>query len=563
MANLVESPPEYSVAANTEEYAINTYIGKDAISLLSNEEFINEWRLLYESCSWATIYQSIDFIGNWYKVYRGEHLPILVVAVENNSLVGALALCLDGERQISGAGLHQAEYQTWISLDSNSDSFIQEALMIIRKRWPRHGIQLKYLPEKTPLTWISADYFSKSALLQTFEHPIMNINREMLEYELRKKNRREKVNRLKRLGELKLQRITDYTEFEDIFEELSTLNDFRKGAVYNVTSVQHRDLFREFLLGLFKAGILHVTVLKLNKEIIAANVGTKGEKWVHLQGMNAHAPAYARYSPGILHFLMLGQLLANEGFEVFDLTPGSDGYKKVLATDIIVAHQLNVADPLSIFFKKNTQAVRHQIKSLSSKTLIDVQIQRNLKKNARILLDKTIIIKNGGLRSVVYFINSALRNEHVSKWFRIDVNSNDDKASDLKVNKNCLRDLLKFKSNGTLTTRLEFLEDAMSRLEKGQQPYTLANESELLLAIWEEKGSLMMASNKNTSAEGREVRLTNLYIHPHGKGLVKEFLKQVTKKVGQENVTNLTNVYIHINSSVTAAAIQESGFIQV
>lgn len=140
---------------------------------------------------------------------------------------------------------------------------------------------------------------------------------------------------------------------------------------------------------------------------------------------------------------------------------------------------------------------------------------------------------------------------------------NDDKASDLEINKNCLRDLLKFKSKGTLTTRLEFLEDAMSRLEKGQQPYTLANESELLLAIWEEKGSLMMASNKNTSAEDRKVRLTNLYNHPHGKGLVKEFLKQVTKKVGQENVTNLTNVYIHINSSVTAAAIQESGFIQV
>ncbi len=562
MANLMESLAEYSVTVNAEQYAIGIYIGKDAIDQISNEKMVHEWRRLYESCSWATIYQSIDFVGNWYKVYQGEHLPILVLAVENDHLTGVLALCLNGGRQIAGAGLHQAEYQTWISSESDSDRFIKEALMLVRDRWPYHSIQLKYLPAKTPLTWVAAAYFRKFALLQTFEHPIMSINKEMLEKELRKKNRREKVNRLKRLGELQLQRITDYTEFENIFEELFTLNEFRKGAVYNATNIQHKDLFQKFLLGLFKAGILHVTVLKVDKEIIAANVGTKGEKWVHLQGMNAHAPAYARHSPGMLHFLMLGQLLADEGFEVFDLTPGSDGYKKILATDFITAHQLNVAGAFPIFLKKNAQLVRHQLKTLSSKSGIDVYTQRNLKKKSRILTGKLTILKNGGISSLVDLIGSSLRANNFSRWFRIEVDANDGNASDLIPNKNSLQDLLKFEAKGTFSTRWEFLEDAMSRLEKGHQPYTLADESKLLLIVWEER-DLMNASKTNASPEASDVKLTNLYFHPLGKGLVRGFLEQVAKTMLQENVNNLANVYIHINNRVALAAIQRSDFIQV
>src|SRR5687768_18143535 len=55
--------------------------------------------------------------------------------------------------------------------------------------------------------------------------------------------------------------------------------------------------------------------------------------WLHLQGINSFAAAYARYSPGIIHFLLLGKLLAEEGVAVFDLTPGADAYKDTLATD--------------------------------------------------------------------------------------------------------------------------------------------------------------------------------------------------------------------------------------
>src|SRR5690606_24087573 len=150
-----------------------------------------------------------------------------------------------------------------------------EAFIIVRNRWAGHRIQLKYLPQKTPLNWVNATPLGrKFSLLQSFKHPIMNINREWLEKELRKKNRREKINRLKRLGELKLERIINYTDFEAVFEELSTQNDFRKGAAYNAIHFENENLSKEFLLSLFKDGLLHATILKVDSEIIASNVGT-------------------------------------------------------------------------------------------------------------------------------------------------------------------------------------------------------------------------------------------------------------------------------------------------
>src|SRR5690554_4495906 len=103
MENLIPPPQqEHQVLFKAEDFAVNIYIGEDALSQISNEKLIEEWHRLYESCSWATVYQSIDFVSNWYRVYQGEYMPILILAVENGLLKGVLALCLEGKKEISG-----------------------------------------------------------------------------------------------------------------------------------------------------------------------------------------------------------------------------------------------------------------------------------------------------------------------------------------------------------------------------------------------------------------------------------------------------------------------------
>ena len=37
-------------------------------------------------------------------------------------------------------------------------------------------------------------------------------------------------------------------------------------------------------------------------------------------------------------------MLAEEGVDVFDLTPGADGYKDTLATDYTIAHTLSIGN---------------------------------------------------------------------------------------------------------------------------------------------------------------------------------------------------------------------------
>lgn len=134
--------------------------------------------------------------------------------------------------------------------------------------------------------------------------------------------------------------------------------------MFNLNFFLSDPLRQTFLLKLFEQKLLHVTILKLDEAIIASNVGATGKKWVHLQGVNTHDPSYAKYSPGILHFLMLGKQLAEEGMEVFDLTPGADTYKVGLATDYTTAHQLyignslgKVAGELKLLFVDNIKKV--------------------------------------------------------------------------------------------------------------------------------------------------------------------------------------------------------------
>jgi hypothetical protein len=60
--------------------------------------------------------------------------------------------------------------------------------------------------------------------------------------------------------------------FSSIFDELTAQYDFRKAAMYNKAPFRKDPLKKKFLLALFEQQILHVTVLKLNDEIIASNV---------------------------------------------------------------------------------------------------------------------------------------------------------------------------------------------------------------------------------------------------------------------------------------------------
>src|SRR5690606_9807411 len=100
-----------------EEISCQILTGMKVLDQISDLEFIEEWDMLHKNCPWVTVYQSSGFVSNWYRIYQKKYLPILLVARDGGKIVGLLSLCQIKNKAILGAGLYQAEYQTWISTE--------------------------------------------------------------------------------------------------------------------------------------------------------------------------------------------------------------------------------------------------------------------------------------------------------------------------------------------------------------------------------------------------------------------------------------------------------------
>ncbi|MFC4872903.1 GNAT family N-acetyltransferase [Negadavirga shengliensis] len=536
--------------------------GSEVLDKISNQVFIDNWDHLFNSCPWATIYQSSKFVSLWYHAYHHKFEPLLVLGEENECLVGLIPMCVDRDGGILAAGLSQAEYQTWISTGQKNNEFISKSILSLKNQFPSSKISFKYLPGNTPLGWCKNNsLWRKQSWIRTHKHPLMKIDEKDLEKELRKKNKREKINRLKRLGDLKMERISNYREFEEMYDELASQNDFRKGAVYDAVYFHKNKTAKKFLLSLFKNGLLHVSVLKLNQQIIAANVGTMGKNCVHLQGMNTHSPIHSKYSPGILHFLMLGLMLREEGVAFFDLTPGKDPYKDMLANEYGEAYSLEFRDPGPIQLMK----VKYYISQKARTSLIRCGFhafkQRAAKKQLAILKEKIGLMRRTGLSTLIREKLSALTAIKPPTVFEVSSYSMLQTPSSYTVEVDSYRDMLDFDPTGSVVTRWEFLDDALYKMEAGLQPYTMSDGNLLMFCIWREKRFPPVAVASNATSVTPAL-FTDLYVHVTAKNMIDDFLQKVLT-LSETGVPDSPPAVIHVKEARHGRLLEKLGYKKI
>jgi CelD/BcsL family acetyltransferase involved in cellulose biosynthesis len=513
-------------------------MGPPVLKLLEDASFLKEWNNLYAACPWATVFQSPSFVVTWYNLYR-SHLPILIKTETDGKLTGLLTLAKDKKGLITGAGTNQAEYQVWLTSDETDETFITTSLAKLYRFFPANRIQLKYIPANVPLHFAQKDpYWNKRCFLKTSPQPVMVINDEHFTSELKKKNRREKINRLKRLGNLKFERITDYNEFSEIFDELALQSDFRKGAMYNKIAFKTDPCRKTFLLSLFEKNLIHATLLRIDDKIIAANVSIATNRQVHLSGINSFAAALARHSPGIIHFLMLGKLLAEEGAELFDLTPGADGYKDILATDHSVAYTLTVGTKNHKTFNLLQSGLNTWFKKTASMAGIKPEALKKAKKNFTLFKNKSIhVARQGVLQSSTYLIDKLKSNKKISKCWAVQ---KDNAASGVfSLQYDDLKDLLNFDDREIRYSQQEFLSDAMRRFEEGAHCYTWTDNGLLLGCAW--IGN--MQSNINGYSYGNETEdfilsLSGVYCHRKGRKGFPYFLRSLANALALDAIQN-------------------------
>ncbi|WP_299761787.1 GNAT family N-acetyltransferase [uncultured Pontibacter sp.] len=524
--------------------ATELLVGDEVLQLMSDQNFIEAWHALYGDCEWATVFQSPEFVSVWYQTFHHKNLPILVKEEQGGKLTGLLTLAKNVQGLgITAAGGWDAYYHTWLCSKSDEDRFIKNALSKVREGFKGQKIMFKYIPPKTPLNWLQDDpEWNSRYVMREFKRPVMNFQDPEATKLFKKKQFRENRNRLKRLGELKFEKIVVLDEFKAVLDELIIQFDFRKGATLNKIPFKNNPVKKEFLLALFEQGILHVTVLKLNDEIIASLVATEGKnKWVHGAGINTHSPFYAKYSPGYVIMVMLEQLLFEEGYAAFDLTPGGHAYKERLANSHDQLYELCITSKWHAY---TTRFFYDYLKKASmyglSRAGINPKLLRsNVERKLLLKKEQLKLAKYNGYRSLVRDKNTQNLGKQI-EVYRVDASA---LGETMPVRRNCLNSLLQYKAKGAQLTRWEFLEGAMMRFESGEESYTWLKDGQLQLCLWVNYTS-KTGFEKNDGAVA--VKFENIYCNPENTKDLPAFIAAVSREIITK--TGKQNYYITVNA---------------
>ena len=328
---------------------------RDAAALLEERVFAVEWDALHARCSWASVFQGRDFLLSWYEAYRSRYEPVIVAgrngAGELRGLFFLAANRASGE--LTAAGTPQAEYQAWLAAPEDGDAFIEGALEALGVHFPAGRLELLFVPPEAPVGWaLGAGRWTRHCYVKSMPRGLMALGDGTHLRETLRRKKQNKLNRLKRHGDVRLERIDRPEELAALFDQIATYQALRLRAVHRLAPAEPDPLLKTFYLNLAqRGGIVHATALRVGDDLASAQIHLRNRGQA-LLGLIAHSPFYARHSPGELHLLLSGLELAREAVPVFDLTPGGQ-YKERFAT-----HHDEVR-VVVIFFRRR-DALRHR-----------------------------------------------------------------------------------------------------------------------------------------------------------------------------------------------------------
>ncbi|MFC4872899.1 GNAT family N-acetyltransferase [Negadavirga shengliensis] len=529
----------YSEEIYTSPDSIKIIWGDSAYELLNNKSFQTEWDQLYEDCPWATVFQSSGYSRSWYAAFHREFIPLLLYAYnEEGHLTGLLTLASrhnlqeENRGKIVVAGEYESEYQVWLSRKDN-DKFIKEAFVLLLKKFPGFDVLFRFIPDGSILENLLKDpQLKKKLVTQPFQRPIMYTDAPQLPGLLKLTGQyKNKYKRLQKLGKISFVKITSFDDFTNVLPEIMAQFDFRQGAMFNKNQFKESPQKSEFFLRLFREGLLHVTLFKLDEDILASMVGIYGRNWIHLQGINTHSPQYGKHSPGILHFNLLGKLIKNEGMEAFDLTPGLDPYKERWATAHDTVYTLTLTNNRKFYLKRFLRKIIHG--GLIKIGLRPMKVELWVEKQIYLIKKRSA---NGQLRR--YWA----RAKNYPHAFQLPPPA---AQATFNIKKNNLDDLLNYKDEKTELTRWEFLETTMKSMTEGKTIYTYATEDTLLASI--SVGKVIKKNGELTPKKDipeHSYYLENIHVHPEHKYLAPPFLSAVAHEIYKQQAPSSVYVYL-------------------
>lgn len=500
--------------------SIELFAGEKAYRLLEDASFCSEWDDLLARCPWGTVFQGRKFVGAWCNAWRGAIEPVAVVARGASGLTGLLWLSrVNGAKLMTGAGDTAAGYHVWLSEPELGELFATAALKLVLKQFPKCTIVFKHIPPPTPLSWTESDpVWRRRCVVKALPRPLMDLTTSELLENFNKKTSRRKINKIKQLGDFRFERVTELSRFVEVLDVLNEQFDFRKASMLNITPFRSEPQKRAVQLALFKQGLLYVTLLTVNGELVASNIDTIGSNnWVFGVGINTHAPTYGRYSPGIVSFMLLGQRLYEEGVQFYDLTTGGHSYKERLVNARDEVYELSIGGKRHHIKYKLAESVLWPVKQLLRRYGYKPSDFRMEWYRVR---ERLKVVAAAGVGECI-IRTKQLVNKPIEQTYVIEKATAD---AQVTVKENNLSDLLCFDQQGGILTRWDFIQDAEQRLQAGESAYTFATKGRLNCCAWLSKSTGNVSPNA--------VVLSGVYCHRSELKSLVSFIAAIIAKVG-------------------------------
>ncbi|MFK8008553.1 MAG: GNAT family N-acetyltransferase [Saprospiraceae bacterium] len=483
---------------------------EDAIALLTNPIFQNEWKKLATQSMGFTQLQEADFLTTWYIHYSAIFSPIFIFSRnEKNEMVGLIALAWHKEKEyLVHAG--NAEYHGWLATEEVTIPFLKDMFRMVKDGLNVEKWSWNWMPSGLNAASLQAAASDEMSLLVEEEgSPIWQLdNEEKLTKLLKSRSNRSKFNRYKKRGEYRYEIITESDRIREILEIAQYQCDLRREAMNNSRPFAEDPYKIDFCSELMNfSNKLHVSAMWLDDQLLAFHMGVEDGERVCF-GMISYDPSESKQSPGTLLIIELAKHLKESGYKILDMTPGTNSYKDRFANFYETLYRPTIHfSKKSLLKAKVKKSIATTGKKMLAMAKVDVPTMRKWKTNLGELPSK---LKNISPKSVILSFGNVLLQKNVHFLYEIDLkNEKVFSTTPSILNQQEYLDLLNYQDNQPFLTRRDLLIVALEKFAKGDILFSQSNNGKLQSLGWlkEVKGPMKLEGFSETIEFGEKTNL--------------------------------------------------------
>ena len=530
--------------------------GDDVLAWLRDPTHREIWQALYVACPWRNPYQSYEFVETWYRHYQHAYEPLLILGLDANARVRAIApLCVESHA-ITGAGAAQAEYQGFLCRSETVAPFLNQLLALVAEVFPTYTLRLRYLLPSL-LTSIHQAGLTKHGLeIDSCERPLLALEREPLQASLKKKGTRSKRNRLARIGAVAVTHVEQPSADLQRFDEMVHIYDLRQAAENDTAPFLEDTNKRGFQIEWMARAAQQFFVVNMfaGTRLVAALIGVRAESTVH-NAIFCFDPLLAQHSPGKLLIHEAGLLMLDAGVHTLDLTPGGDAWKARFST-----HHDRVGE-----LEYRCGWVRPMLQAVSEQ-LIDTSrrvIQRS-PLTTRQLRDGLALIRRVRPTAVANRVRRLGEKRREFRVYRINPQHAPSGTLTRAASVDEVSDMLYFRPDEPWQRRQLILQAALQRLVGGEKLYTQRDGDRLAHYGWvvplqSQAHFTEVAKSYHFPQPGAVLYDFYTAAYARGRGLYQATLSQMLHELATEG-RDLAYIGVLADNGASRHVIEKAGF---